>query len=289
MGVISEEKPQRRARRRSAVGAVLAEELVRDVAERLGRCGIDVMPVKGALLHKLVYVDPSERPLSDVDVLVRATDGTRAREVLTAAGYGPTERPWQFSTELRSPFELVLDLHTALFDQARYRFRTTDLFRRGHLDSGLFGARVVIQNPLDVYAHLVGKFASDHLDQFATYRLRELSLVSERLALEPDQTAIHLLKCGMRRAARYVLPLSRDVFRDRFAATVLGLLPPDRVGDALARFGQDVIARRSPHSPAGAVISHLLNDSVPRGVWSGVRAIARNARRTGVDAQAENA
>ncbi len=261
------------------MGALLAEEIVGDVARRLALSGIDVMPLKGALLHKLVYSDPADRPLSDVDILVRPKDALRARDVLVGAGYAPTEYPWQFSTEYRSPFALVLDLHTSLFDEARYRFSATAVFSRGRRDSLLFGAPVVVQHPLDLYAHLVGKFASDHLDRSATTRLKELSLAAERLDLAPDETALHLLKCGMRRAARYVLPLARDVCGDNFAPAVLALLPPDPIGDALASLGQYVISRRPPYSPAGAVVAHLLNDSLPRGLWSGVRAISRNARR----------
>lgn len=261
------------------MGALLAEDIVRDVAGRLSVCGIDVMPVKGALLHKLVYDDPAERPMSDVDVLVRSTDAVRARDVLVSAGYAPTEYPWQFSTEYRSPFELVLDLHTSLFDEARYRLSTSEVFSRARRDSRLFGAPVLVQHPLDIYAHLVGKFASDHLDQTATERLRDLFLAAQRLDLAPDDTALHLLKCGMRRAARYVLPLSHNAFHDEFATAVLALLPPDPVGDTLAHLGRRVIAHRAPDSPAGAVVAHLLNDTVPRGVWSGLRALSRDTLR----------
>ena len=45
------------------------------------------MPVKGALLQHWLYDDPSERLLSDVDLLVRPEDFGRAIERLESEGY----------------------------------------------------------------------------------------------------------------------------------------------------------------------------------------------------------
>jgi len=49
--------------------------------------GIDTIVLKGAALAILDYPDPLLRPMTDVDVLVRARDATRAIDVLRDAGW----------------------------------------------------------------------------------------------------------------------------------------------------------------------------------------------------------
>ena len=67
-----------------------ATALVADVARRLSHEGIEVMPVKGALLQHWLYEDPADRPLTDIDLLVRASDFPAAHAVLADNGYRPT-------------------------------------------------------------------------------------------------------------------------------------------------------------------------------------------------------
>jgi len=49
--------------------------------------GIDAIPLKGALGIEMLQEDPGLYPLSDIDVLVRAADLERAKEVLMKEGY----------------------------------------------------------------------------------------------------------------------------------------------------------------------------------------------------------
>ncbi len=67
--------------------------------------GIPVLPVKGAVLARTLYADVSERPISDLDLRVRATDHRRLRSLCRAQGW-PTEpggNQWgSFHTEIGS-------------------------------------------------------------------------------------------------------------------------------------------------------------------------------------------
>jgi hypothetical protein len=49
--------------------------------------GIEVMPLKGAVLSTTPRADPYRRPMADLDLLVRPADRTRMHEILTELGY----------------------------------------------------------------------------------------------------------------------------------------------------------------------------------------------------------
>lgn len=255
-----------------------ATELVGDVARVLGERGITVMPLKGALLQHWLYDDPAERPLSDVDLLVRAGDLADAVDLLSESGYRPTRHAIVDGLVMETRFGLLLDLHTRLFDQARYRIRTDDLFARGIDDTDLFGAPVRLPSTLDVYAHLIGKFGSDHLDARAESRLDELARMGAFIGPSPDTAARHLFRCGMRRVARYVLPLVHETTGDSFARQVVDCLPPDPLGRGIAAVATSVLAEAPQRSRAAALMAHLMNDSLLRGLRSGARALRQHAR-----------
>ncbi len=260
------------ARRRAAT-SLAATGLVTDVARMLAVLGIPVMPVKGALLQHWLYDDPSDRPLTDVDVLVRPEDLEKAVETLQAGGYRRAACSTIGAVVLQTRFGLSLDLHPQLFDRLRYRFPTHEIFARSSEDETLYGASVRLPSALDAYAHLIGKFGSDHLDSRATGRMDEVARMSARLEASPKTTAHHLVHCGMGRVSRYVLPLVHQSTGDTFALQVRNHLPFDRIGQGIASAASLVLGRSSPQSSAAALVAHLLNDSLPRGVYSGTRAL----------------
>jgi hypothetical protein len=270
---------ERHAARRRAATSLLATELVGDVARRLGEAGISVMPVKGALLQHWLYGDPAERPLTDVDLLVRADDLEMAVEYLEAARYRQTRHRTVGGMVMETPFGLMLDLHSQLFDHVRYRMPTEDLFMRGSEDRELYDASVRLPSPLDVYAHLIGKFGSDHLNAGSTARLDEIARMAARLDVSPEMAARHLRHCGMRRVSRYVLPLVYEAAGDPFALQALDHLPFDPIGRGIVALAKPTLAAASPDSRIGALMAHLLNESLPRGLYSGARALLKQIRQ----------
>jgi hypothetical protein len=253
--------------------------LVADVAEKLARFGISVMPVKGALLQHWLYDDPTERPLTDVDLLVLPVNLETAVDRLESAGYCSRMRPSFGPVVLQTPFGLALDLHPSLFDAARYRMHTEDLFARSTEDTRLYGVRVQVPSPPDVYAHLIGKFGSDHLDGRATGRLDEIARMAALIESTPKTVAQHLVRCGMRRVSRYVLPLVKQATGDPFAAQVCRCLPVDPIGQSLAAIASLSLQQAPAHSRTSALLAHLLNHSLPRAARSGGRALLHKVRR----------
>jgi hypothetical protein len=180
---------------------------------------------------------------------------------------------------METRFSLLLDLHSQLFDHARYRMPTGDLFARSSEDHALFGASVRLPSPLDVYAHLIGKLGSDHLNAQSTAHLDEIARIATRLDAPPEMVAQHLFDCGMRRVSRYVLPLVYESTGDTFSLQVYDRLPFDPIGRGVVAVVRPTLAVVSPNSRIGPLMAHLLNESLPRGLHSGIRALFHRTRQ----------
>jgi hypothetical protein len=57
--------------------------------------GLPIVPLKGAALHALGVYRPGERPMADIDLLVRECDGTAATALLEALGYEESLAVWK--------------------------------------------------------------------------------------------------------------------------------------------------------------------------------------------------
>lgn len=65
--------------------------VVRPALSALADAGITTLICKGAALIIAYDRDPGARPMGDVDIVVRPVDAQKALELLTMAGYSPTE------------------------------------------------------------------------------------------------------------------------------------------------------------------------------------------------------
>ena len=77
-------------------------EELHDILALFARHGVDVMPLKGAILSTSYYEDPALRPMSDLDLLVRPDHLTQAAVLLGQLGYEPESRNWKH-IELSKP------------------------------------------------------------------------------------------------------------------------------------------------------------------------------------------
>jgi len=80
---------------------VLLLDRLRRLAAHLEQAGIPFLALKGPALVSLLYRDPAERPMGDLDLLIRRGDLGRALEVLQGAGLrvpqGGERRFWESS------------------------------------------------------------------------------------------------------------------------------------------------------------------------------------------------
>ena len=263
---------------RGLASHLIGRAVLKAAAQLLHEHAIPVMPLKGIWLQHFVYADPSERPITDVDVLVPDSRYLQAIAVLRAAG-------WELrgsnvsEAALRAPgFPLPLDLHRRLFTRAAFRMPSEALFARGTADRGTYEIEVVLPDPLDVFAHLIGHFVKRRGGrEQSRHELQDLPHLAARFDLDPSAAARHLERCGLARASRYALPCVPEVqaSRDR-CREILQELRPDPIGQVLASGMLKLRARVSAGSALAILPGFLLDRSLPRAVISGaLRAIDR--------------
>jgi hypothetical protein len=255
------------------LAAVLARGLVGRCARALELEGIPVMALKGVVLHTLVYDDPAERPLSDVDLLVPPERHADAVEALLASGFRVKEPSASWAKVLVHPnLPLEVDLHRALFPPGLFALEPRALFARARRDVSAFGAEVFVPDAYDLYAHVIGHFAKSRMDERNGRAFGDLERIARRLSLDPALCAARLTEAGLGRAARYTF--SACPAPDAFARAVLRALPEDRVGDGLAALSLGLARRARQPSAWSAPAAHLVN----RTLSAGLRSLAAQGR-----------
>lgn len=247
--------------------ALIARHDFAAAARVLNGAGIIPMPLKGVLLQHIVYPDPSERVLSDADLLVPPGRWRDAVAALRRAGYRIHTEGRAAAVAKAPRARLEVDVHRRLFSPGLYRLSASDLFARGTLEPKLFDAVVVVPAPLDLYAHLVGNFAKGRHAADDQAQLRDLSAVASRFSLAPELVARHLERHGLGRAARYTLAYAAES-GDTFAARVLARLRGDPLGASLASIARGLTDRFGGSARASLVAPHLVNTTLPRGAAS---------------------
>ncbi len=103
---------------------LLLEDAAGQVAQVLGSCGIPWLPLKGFDLMSRVYDDPTDRPLGDLDLLIRPGDLDAARAALRDAGWqalegGPHARRYLteegYAWQAVSKDRLLIEVHFRLW------------------------------------------------------------------------------------------------------------------------------------------------------------------------------
>jgi hypothetical protein len=97
--------------RHGRIAAVLT-----NIDDRARDQGLAVVALKGAALHALGVYSAGERPMADIDLLVRPADAERAAEMLAALGYAQTAAVWKHQVFepaqcAAQPFELPVGEH----------------------------------------------------------------------------------------------------------------------------------------------------------------------------------
>jgi hypothetical protein len=231
-----------------------APALVRKVARLLAPFNIPVMPLKGALLQRLVYKTDSFRSISDVDLLVSPRHFAQAYAVLRGAGFSQCfEEPGLWEVALRRGDGLLaVDLHQKFSATTRSRLDPDDMFRRGTADVRLFDAAVILPDPRDLYAHLLLHLTMHFANEGTLHHAEDLEAVPAALGLRPELLADHLARLGLGPHAAVVLPMVDAQLHGAFTRRLLAELRLDgraRVAAGLAgalfdRFSGNRTARR---------------------------------------------
>jgi Uncharacterised nucleotidyltransferase len=174
--------------------------LLGELAELLRACrtaGIEVLPLKGALLAARYYAEPGLRPMSDLDLLVRPEDERRLVELLALLGYQPIVRSWKHLTlarpEGRGPVvswegehpanPRSLDLHIQLEEQFwGLRYSLTEAAWAWCEPGVLLGVATRLMRPAALLHHLAVHASSDAIARrVRLLHLHDIALVAREV------------------------------------------------------------------------------------------------------------
>lgn len=114
-------------------------QMLARVLDTFRAAGIDVCRLKGCAYVGDIYTDPAERPMGDMDILVRPDDMVPAMEVLGTLGFAPrTSKPFVFA-ETHHAITLdghgySVDLHRNITQALRTRIDLPAVWRRADLE-----------------------------------------------------------------------------------------------------------------------------------------------------------
>jgi hypothetical protein len=234
-------------------------EALRGIISTLEQQRIPVVPLKGPALAEMLYTDPSLRPFTDLDVLVRRDDLPATLQILAARGYrpGPDDRPFAYSlaesgavclTPASESGEFPLDVHWQLLDPPGLArapaIDATEVWNRMITIDGL-GRRVLAPCPEDLLIYLAAHLALHHPLSGLRWQLDLALLIrSHGSALDWDAVLERARRWRLAGALSFALTGVRDHF---------GMDIPPPIRDALRPRGlrpfvvEEVRRRRDGH------------------------------------------
>lgn len=185
--------------------AMVAEFRMRHLEQRLlasldalATNAVSVMLLKGAALVATVYGTFAERPMSDLDLLVRGDRAQAARAALLEAGWKASElerleRFYAGHHHLPALTDgqgtgVLLEVHTDLFFRGHpFQLSSDDVWRRARTVE-FHGRRVVVPGTLDQLLHLCLHFAWSHLMSAGAWRtFRDLDALQREGGIDWDE------------------------------------------------------------------------------------------------------
>jgi hypothetical protein len=212
------------------------EQLVLSSATCLDRRGIDYTLLKGAALACSVYGSFNQRPMVDVDLLVREADAERAVDALLSAGWmwqANKSRDADYShlhhlPALVDPNGLVsAEIHISILPHAAPFGITTDEILASSRSVDFQGSKVSVPDPLHLLLHACIHFAWSHLFRTGAWRtFRDVRKLTDANLLDWNDF-IRLARDHRARTCCYwALKLARELTGARIPNEVLSELRP---------------------------------------------------------------
>lgn len=138
--------------------AALPDEL-REILAALNARGITPVLLKGAHLATLVYADVAQRPMADIDLLVRESEIDAARQALLDAGYesqwiGDRDEHGHALPPLRKGNSFVVELHWSLTNAEDGVRLDLDALRARAEEVTLYGQRALVFSGEDLLVYI---------------------------------------------------------------------------------------------------------------------------------------
>ena len=249
------------------------------------RHDIDALLLKGAGLAYTAYVSTEDRPMGDIDLLVRPDVAERAWTLAVENGWMrrkdvAAERSYEDHQHL-SPLEdadglqIGLEIHIALFtQQAPFALDASQLWARAR-EITIAGARALVPSAEDQLVHAALHFAWSHEMTFGAWRtLRDVARIAASNALDWNEVVARAKAVRGGTCCYWTLRLARDLAAVTVPDSALGALSP-RLPEPVLRRLTCYFAQQALPTPGSGISSVSLS----RALWS--LAIRPRAQRHG--------
>jgi hypothetical protein len=222
------------------------EGLLHDTVRTLATAGIDVMLLKGSALAYTIYGSFADRPMGDLDLLIRPHQAHEAWRLLQTNGWKwpsarwPAERYQQY--QHLPPLvdaqgrDFRLEVHTDLFRGGHpFRLSAEALWRTAN-PVRLNGQTVFFPNPQQQLLHVCIHFAWSHAMQWGSWRtFRDVGALTRHGAIHWTSLVDIALASRAATCCFWTLRLARNLTGAHVPEDVLHALRPPRPAFLLDR------------------------------------------------------
>jgi Uncharacterised nucleotidyltransferase len=232
------------------------EQLLHHTLEDLAGHGIEALLLKGAGLAYTAYPAFADRPMSDLDLMVRPESAVRAWEALQLTGWTwPADR-WDqrlYATHhhrpplVQEPGGFRLEIHDDLFAPGHpFRYSVDDVWSRARRVCRN-GRAVTVPHPLHQLWHVCVHFAWSHALQWGTWRaLRDSAALTQSPGFDWREFVDFARASRSATCCYWTLRLARRLAGANVSDDVLAALRPPRREPALALLERHFISTAFP-------------------------------------------
>ena len=142
--------------------------------------GIPWLVVKGAALAHILYADPAERPLADLDVRIRPVDYARTKRALAQAGATLLGEAPSYGNLVADVEGQMVDVETMLSAPRVTRLSVDDFLLRSRELTVWGGVRVRVPSTVDHALLLAANLVKDKLTLAASWSYRDTRVIADQ-------------------------------------------------------------------------------------------------------------
>jgi hypothetical protein len=258
------------------------ETRLRESLSVLHGAGIRVMLLKGAALAHTTYAGVRQRPMSDLDLLVDASNARLARRVMLRAGWrdivgGIPDTVYDRHHHLpplvdaRAP-DLQLEIHTALFQERQpFAFDARDLWAHARPLGAAF-PEAYAPSPIHSLLHASLHFLWSHQGRFGVWRtIRDLDALTRNGAVDWDAFVATAKASRGTTSCYWTFRIAEITAGVAVPATVLAALRPPRSAYVLQAIERHFLRNLFPMAVAcpSVTLDHALWEFAVMPGWSG--------------------
>lgn len=234
------------------------------LASALDARNVDFLPMKGVHLCTSLYSNIGERPIWDIDILVRLEQMRQAMEVAQASGYR-SSRPFDLDLEVRSYHHVPvfrkrnappLEIHWTLLNP-RFQNGLTwqELWGRSELEK-VGDVQAHVLSPADLLVYLCAHVAYQHIYIDALRSLYDIKLLLQKHASALDWGAItaRARTWGLGNSVYLSLRLTDELLGCPVPDSAWPVLRPTEFSEALVGAARQRVLEHSSQSPVVSAV-----------------------------------